>query len=41
MIASAHELRMPADFDEHVMVESKPYDAAKIAVMLRGRVLSG
>ena len=41
IIASGDRLKMPDDFDEHVLVEAKPYDAAKIAVILesvgRGR----
>jgi CheY-like chemotaxis protein len=35
IIATGKELRIPEDFDEHVLLEQKPYDAAKIALMLR------
>ena len=38
IIASGQKLRMPEDFDEHVMVEAKPYDAVKIALILEGRL---
>ncbi len=38
IIASGQKLRMPDDFDEHVLVEEKPYDAAKITLILEGRL---
>jgi hypothetical protein len=28
---------MPRDFDQHVLTESKPYDAEKIAFILKER----
>lgn len=37
ILASASDLKMPPDFDEHVLVETKPYDPAKIAHILRMR----
>lgn len=37
IIASGHPLVMPDDFDEHVMLQPKPYDPDKIAIMLLGR----
>lgn len=37
IIATGSALQMPTDFDEHILVESKPYDVAKIALILRMR----
>lgn len=37
IMATGSPLRMPTDFDEHVLVEPKPYDSAKIALILRMR----
>ena len=37
IIASGRDLRMPRDFDQHVLVEPKPYDAEKIAFILKHR----
>jgi CheY-like chemotaxis protein len=38
IIASGQKLRMPDDFDEHVLVEEKPYDAVKITLILEERL---
>lgn len=35
LIVSGNNFVMPGDFDEHVIVESKPLDLAKIALILR------
>jgi CheY-like chemotaxis protein len=37
IIASGRDLRMPRDFDQHVLTESNPYDAEKIAFILKER----
>lgn len=37
VIVSGSPFTMPADFDEHVVVESKPCDVTKIALVLRMR----
>ena len=37
VIISGEAFAMPTDFDEHVIVESKPLDLAKIALVLRMR----
>ena len=37
IIATGDRLRMPTDFDEHVLVETKPYDPAKIVTILKLR----
>lgn len=41
IIISGMSFVMPADFDEHVVVESKPLDIAKIALVLRMRYADG
>ena len=41
IIATGKELRIPEDFDEHVLLEQKPYDPAKIALILRMRDADG
>ena len=38
VIISGSRFVMPQDFDEHVIVESKPLDTAKIALILRTRL---
>lgn len=35
ILACGRELKMPGDFDQHVIVERKPYDPAKIAIILQ------
>ena len=37
IIASGRDLRLPREFDQHVLVEPKPYDAEKIAFILKER----
>lgn len=37
VIISGQDFVMPADFDEHVIVESKPLDLAKIGIVLSMR----
>ncbi|MDB5511049.1 MAG: Response regulator receiver protein [Enterovirga sp.] len=37
VVISGSDFVMPEDFDEHVVVESKPLDIAKIALVLRMR----
>lgn len=37
ILATAKELRIPDEFDEHILLEQKPYDPAKIGHILRMR----